>query len=270
MDIRETPPGCARGDAHACGLPGLSPSIFHTTPSLFPTSILLLALLFPSAPLQGQTPDTPAAGDSVATDSVALAAQAEAPQIVPPKPSLPVFLVLGIGYGDRSDACVLCGNPQDDKSFTAHLSVGRPLGKGFGIGLDASVWRKGRPGTPVVADSTGIPTAQTLANLLGNLSISFSYQIWHVYVRAGGGLAFGSQDLEMTAANGDLLVHTASGFGVGYSAGAGVTVPLASVVSLAFFGNWNVGQYDMVSPQGLTQRDAKHEYLELGVGVAVR
>jgi hypothetical protein len=42
------------------------------------------------------------------------------------------------------------------------------------------------------------------------------------------------------------------------------------VVSLAFFGNWNVGHYDMVSPQGLTERDAMHEYLEFGVGVAVR
>lgn len=52
--------------------------------------------------------------------------------------------------------------------------------------------------------------------------------------------------------------------------GAGVTVPLASVVSLAFFGNWNVGQYDMVSPQGLTERSAKYEYVELGVGVAIR
>ena len=83
-------------------------------------------------------------------------------------------------------------------------------------------------------------------------------------------MAFGSQDLETSDADGDIMVHTASGWGVGYSAGAGLTIPLASVVSLTVFGNWNVGQYDMISPQGLTERAAKHEYLELGVGVAVR
>ena len=174
----------------------------------------------------------------------------------PPEPALPVYGMLGVGYGNRSDACVLCESPEDNKSFTAHLTVGRPLGKGFGIGLAASVWRKGRPGTPVLADSTGIPTAGSLANMLGNASISVSYQYWRFF-------------LEMTGSGGDLLLHTASGWGVGYSAGAGFTVPVASLVSVAFFGNYNVGHYDMVSPQGLTERAAKHQYLELGVGVAV-
>ena len=239
-----------------------------------PTSLpLLLACLLGPAPALAQAGSGTGAAGPNPSDSLSADAMESGPDsaaAAAPKPALPAFVLLGLGYGGRSDECVLCENPQDNKSFTGYLSLGRPLGKGFGIGVDASVWRKGRPGTPVVADSTGVPSGTSLANMLGNLSISFSYQYWHFFVRAGGGIAFGSQDLEMTATNGDILVHTASGFGVGYSAGAGFTVPLANIVSLAFFGNWNVGNYDMVSPQGLTERGAKHEYLEFGVGVAVR
>lgn len=209
----------------------------------------------------GAIPDSAAASDSLSL--------AQAVDTIPPPPPLPAYGILGVGYGNRSDACVLCESPQDNKSFTAHLSVGRPLGKGIGIGLAASVWRKGRPGTPVVADSTGVPTAGSLANMLGNASVSVSYRYWRFFAQAGGGVAFGSQDLEMTGSGGELLVHTATGWGIGYTAGAGFTVPVASMVSLAFFGNWNVGHYDMVSPQGLTERAAKHQYLEFGVGVGV-
>ena len=183
---------------------------------------------------------------------------------------LPIYLVLGLGYGSRNDDCVLCQAPEDNSSFTGHLSLGRPLGHGFGIGVDVSMWRRGRPGTPLPADSTGIPGETSLTNTLGNLSVSFSSDIGRFFVRAGGGLAWGSQDLEMADGNGDPMIHTASGWGVGYSAGAGLTVPIASIVSISFFGNWNVGNYDMISPQGLTERKVKHEYLEFGVGLAIR
>jgi opacity protein-like surface antigen len=106
--------------------------------------------------------------------------------------------------------------------------------------------------------------------MLANISVSFSYDYWHLFVRAGAGVAYGSKDLEKENPSGDIIVHRASGWGPGYTLGAGVAIPLASMVSLAFYGNWNVGHYDMVSPQGLIERDAKHQYLELGVGVTVR
>jgi hypothetical protein len=115
-----------------------------------------------------------------------------------------------------------------------------------------------------------VSTTTSLTNTLGNASISFSYQLWHIYLRAGGGLAWGSQDLEVAGPNNDITVQTASGLGIGYSAGAGLTLPIASVVSLAFYGNWNVGHYDMIAPQGVSERGSKHEYFELGVGLALR
>lgn len=224
---------------------------------------VILSLWFPFE-LAAQTPSDP----SRASDSISVA------DSLSPDPErkggLPVFLVLGLGYGSRNDACVLCESPEDNKSFTGHLSLGRPLGYGFGVGLDVSVWRRGRPGTPLPPDSTGVPGETSLANTLGNLSVSFSYDFWHLYLRAGGGLAFGSQDLETTDANDNPLIHTASGWGVGYSAGLGLKIPVASVVSLSLFGNWNVGHYDMISPQGLTERQARHQFLELGAGLAIR
>jgi hypothetical protein len=182
----------------------------------------------------------------------------------------PVYAVLGLGYGMRRDGCVLCESPEEDRSFSAYLGVVRPLWKGLGVGLDVNVWRRGRPGTPGPLDGEGVPEPTSLANMLGNISISFSYDFWHLFVRAGAGMAFGSQDLEMENPEGDIIVHTASGWGPGFSAGAGATVPVANMVSLAFYGNLNVGHYDMVSPQGLIERDAKHQYLEVGVGVAMR
>ena len=74
------------------------------------------------------------------------------------------------------------------------------------------------------------------------------------------------------AAAAALRIHSRSisGLGIGYSAGAGLTLPIASVVSLAFHGNWNVGHYDMIAPQGVSERGLKHEYFELGVGLALR
>jgi len=194
---------------------------------------------------------------------------APADSLAPQGFEMPVRVILGVGYGERSDECFLCDNPKNNKSFTGYLSVGRPLGHGLGLSLDASFWMKGRPGTPGAVDENGVPTPSSLRNMLGNLSASVFLEVWRVYVHAGGGLAFGSQDLEMTAADGSMAVHAARGFGVGYSVGAGFTIPLASMAHLAVFGNYNVGSYDMVSNQGLTERGAKHEYLELGIGVGV-
>jgi hypothetical protein len=206
--------------------------------------------------IEAQEPgDTLAVGDSL---------QAPAGFVVP------VHVVLGFGYGIRSDECILCESPQEDRSFSAHLSIVRPMWHGIGVGIDASVWRKGRPGTPGALDPEGVPEPTSLANMLGNLSVSFSYDYWRFFLRAGAGVAFGSQDLEMENQEGNIIIHTASGWGPGYSLGGGFTIPVASVVSLAFYGNFNVGHYDMVSPQGLTERRVKHQYLELGVGVALR
>jgi hypothetical protein len=224
------------------------------------TSRVVLVLLFLSSPklavLNGQEPeDSLAAQDSLAG---------------PPPLQLPVHGILGLGYGMRSDACVLCDSPDEDSSFSAYLGVIRPLFKGLGVGLDISVWRKTRPGTPGAPDPEGIPEPMPLANMLGNISVSFSYEYWHLFARAGAGVAYGSKDLEMENLAGDVIVHRASGWGPGFSLGGGFGIPVASMVSLAFYGNLNVGQYDMVSPQGLIERDARHQYLELGVGVTVR
>ncbi|MFC1660435.1 hypothetical protein ACFL3S_03065 [Gemmatimonadota bacterium] len=227
---------------------------------IWPLSLLGIAALLHAAPLDAQEPpDTASAADSLTTEAT-----------LPQGLQLPVYAVLGVGFGNRSDACVLGGSPRDNKSFTAYLSGGKPLGKGVGVGLDVSFWRRGRPGTPGATDEEGAPVAASLANMLANASVSFSYRVWQVFVRAGGGLAWGSQDLEVELGDGMIGTHTASGWGVGYSVGGGITVPVASVVSLAFFGNWNVGHYDMISPMGLQERGAKHEYVELGVGVALR
>jgi hypothetical protein len=170
----------------------------------------------------------------------------------------------------RNDGCILCESPEEDNSFSAYLGVVRPLWNGIGVGVDVSVWRKGRPGTPGAPDPEGVPEPTSLSNILGNLSVSFSYDFWHLFVRAGAGVAMGRQDLEMENQEGNIITHTASGWGPGYSIGCGVTVPVASMLSLAFYANYNAGYYDLVSPQGLTERNANHRYLELGVGVAMR
>ena len=198
--------------------------------------LLTLALLAPGPSASGQTMEATEPGDSaVAADSLA------APAGFQP----PVHAVLGLGYGMRSDDCVLCESPDENKSFSGYLGVTRPLWKGLGVGLDVSVWMRGRPGTPGPLDGEGVPEPTKLSNMLGNLSVSVTYDVWHVFARVGAGLSFGSKDLEMENPQGDIIVHTASGFGPGISAGGGVTIPIASPVSLAIFGNWNMGQYDM-------------------------
>lgn len=44
---------------------------------------------------------------------------------------LPIFLTLGMGYGQRSDPCTNCPSPDDTDSFTGHLSLGCYLGYGL-------------------------------------------------------------------------------------------------------------------------------------------
>lgn len=188
----------------------------------------------------------------------------------PAAAGLPVFATLGLGYGLRWSDCALCASPEDNESFSGHLGVGRPLGHGLGVGLDVSVWRRTRPGPPSAADSSGARAGTRLSNMLGNASLSFSYHIAFAYVRAGGGLAWGHQDQELTNGEAEPVVARASGVGIGYSAGAGFTLPVHSVISLVFFGNWNYGTYDMASPEGVVLRGASHRYLELGVGLTAR
>lgn len=183
---------------------------------------------------------------------------------------LPIFLTLGMGYGQRSDPCTNCPSPDDTDSFTGHLSLGRYLGYGLGIGIDASVWKRGHPGPPAAADSAGVQAPTTLSNMLGNASLTLSFQLWRFFVRGGGGLAWVRQDLAGTDADGEPIIVTASGLGIGYSVGGGITLPLGGMASIAFFGNWNVGQYDLMSPTAVLERDAKHEYLELGMGITLR
>ena len=113
------------------------------------------------------------------------------------------------------------------------------------------------------------PFAST-SNRLGNASLSLSWQVWRLFLRAGGGFAWGHQDIEGVDESGDATVVRASGKGISYSFGGGLTRPLASSVSLALFGNYNVGSYDLNSPLGVVQRGVEHEYLELGVGLTIR
>ncbi len=184
---------------------------------------------------------------------------------------LPVYLMVGGGYGQRQDECALCESLLDTESFTGHAGIGKFLTGGLAVGLDLSVWQKSRNRAPELVDSTAAVPLDKIASSLGNASLSFSYQVWHVYVRAGGGLAWGRQDLELAdLETGEVTVRQASGMGLGYSVGGGLTLPLFSVVSLAFFGNWNVGLYDLRSDGALLVHGARHEYVEAGIGLTIR
>ena len=190
------------------------------------------------------------------------------PVTVDPESSggLPIFLTFGAGYGQRNDACAQCTSARNTESFTGHLSVGKYFGYGIGVGIDASVWEKGHPG-PEVTTAVG-PTS--LSNRLGNASLTLSWQVWRLFVRGGGGVAWGHQDIEGVDGEGEAMVARASGKGIGYSFCGGITLPLASAVSLAILGNYNVGTYDLTAPGGVVERDVRHEYLELGFGLTIR
>ncbi|MGI9628146.1 MAG: hypothetical protein ACR2QM_15020 [Longimicrobiales bacterium] len=228
--------------------------------------LITMALLGPG-PVSGQE-----ATDTTSLGTPSLGAdEAQAVSLdVPPPPGLPVFVTLGFGFGQRKDGCSLCGSPLDTKSFTGHLSVGRHLTGGLGIGVDVSAWRRGRPGTPAPADSTGVPVGVTLTNMLGNASVTASYQFWHAFARVGAGFAWGHQDIEEPGEADDVVVLRASGKGIGYSVGGGLMLPVHSLVSLVAFGNWNAGQYDLNSVNGVLARESKHRYYEVGVGVTIR
>ncbi|MEZ4416884.1 MAG: hypothetical protein R3E10_14130 [Gemmatimonadota bacterium] len=187
-----------------------------------------------------------------------------------PTPKLPFFVTLGLGYGQRSDPCAFCTSPDNTDSFTAHLSLGKYVGNGFGVGLDASVWQRSHPGPIVQGEADAEPAATPLVNRLANLSVALSWQTWHVFVRGGAGVALGSQGMEDNAVGQEATVITASGKGIGYTVGGGLTLPVHSLVSLALFANLNSGTYDLTTLHGVLQRDAEHRYLEVGFGVSMR
>lgn len=108
---------------------------------------------------------------------------------------LPASLLLGVGFGRRSDPCAVCPSPENTDSFTGHVSLSRPLGHGFGVGVDGSVWRRSHPGPLGAPDSTGVPSPTKLGSTLGNVSVTFSFEIWQLFFQAGGGVAWASQDL---------------------------------------------------------------------------
>jgi len=181
-----------------------------------------------------------------------------------------VLLTLGLGYGQRSDACEFCSAPENTESFTAHLALGKALAKGFGVGFDVSVWQRSHPGPLLPAEGEEPPAATPLVNRLGNLSVVLSYQAWRAFVRGGAGIAIGRQDFEDTPGAEASTVLSATGMGVGYTVGGGLTLPVHSLISLAVFANWNSGTYDLSSPHGILGRQAEHEYFELGFGISTR
>ncbi len=197
--------------------------------------------------------------------------EAPDPELTPTAAAgLPIFATLGFAFGQRRDACALCPSPEDNESFAAHLSLGKYLAYGIGVGVDGSVWRRNRPAGSGVSAGPDIEGPAALTNTLGNASLVFSVQRWHVFVRGGGGIAWGRQDTLSDDVEGETGVVTMSGMGVGYTVGAGLTLPLHPMISLAFFGNYNVGLYDLSSPEGSIFRDAKHEVVELGIGLSLR
>lgn len=218
----------------------------------FAIAVLAVIVTGPSA-LSAQNAAADAEPDSAVT-------------VVADVPGSPLIFTLGIGYGERLDACVRCTNAADVQSFTGHVSVGKYLVGGLGVSMDVSVWRRAHPGPLGALDSLGVAIPTSLVSQLGNASVSFSYQVWHVFTRAGVGLAWGNQDVVNT--DGDVVA--ASGKGVGYSLGGGITLPVASMVSLVFFGNWNAGGYDLATSQEVLERGVKHEFAEIGIGITLR
>jgi hypothetical protein len=181
----------------------------------------------------------------------------------------------------RSDDCLSCAEPENTNSFALHLSLTRPLIGGVGVGLDASVWQRGHPapagavrpdagGGDAGGDAGGgADELERLTNRLANVSVVFSYQAAPLFLRGGVGVALAWSDV----IEGDVdapLIRTASGKGVGFTAGGGLLLPVSGNLGLAFYANWNYGRYDLTSPTQVVARDATHDYLEFGVGIAFR
>ncbi len=214
---------------------------------------------------------TPAATSGAPADSLQVADSVQ-PMAVEPESSggIPIFFTVGAGYGQRRDPCAYCASPQNTESFTGHFSIGKSFAYGLGLGVDASVWQKGHPGPEIAGDSTTAAVPTSLSNRLGNASLTLSWQVWRLFVRGGGGFAWGHQDIAGLDEEGEATIERASGKGIGYSFGGGITLPLASAISLVIFGNYNVGTYDLSSPSGVVERGVTHEYLELGFGLTIR
>ena len=210
-----------------------------------------------------------AATSQAPPDSSATAAVAQ-PATRPPAPGF--FFSAGGGYGMRFDPCAQCTSVENIESFTGHVSLGTYLKGGLGVGVNASVWRRGHPGVPPVAppvdgeEGSGGLQPTSLVNQLTNVSLTFSYQAWHTFANAGVGVALARQDVQAD----DDTVSSASGKGIGYTIGGGIMLPIAGPASLMLFGNWNHGRYDLVSPDAILQRGVTHDYAELGFGVTIR
>lgn len=186
------------------------------------------------------------------------------------RPGLPVLFTLGLAWGQRGDACAFCTTADDTDSFSAHLSLARPMGGGLGLGIDVSVWQRSSPG-PLDPDAEGDgPVALPLVNRLGNLSVVGSWQSGPLFLRAGLGAALGRQDLVDPQDDDGATILSASGTGVGYTLGGGIAIPLHDLISIAVFANWNAGYYDLTSPRGVLGRDVQHQVLEIGFGLSTR
>jgi hypothetical protein len=207
--------------------------------------------LFPSRRVRAQEPSAATTADTVATS--------------PDPGALPVFLTIGVAYGMRIDGCATCPSPVSSRSFSGHLGVGKYLVDKLAVGLEGSVWRRGQPGAPLGGDSLTVGTPVKLVGYVGNTSLVFSYQRWHVFARGGIGVAFARQDVQD-----DLGISRATGWGVGYTAGVGATLPLVSLVSVAFFANYNAGWYDLATPTAVLEQSAHHQYVETGIGLTLR
>lgn len=179
-----------------------------------------------------------------------------------------LFFTLGIAHAVRWGDCPLCAAVEDDDSFTAHMRIGRTLTGGLGMGVAFSVWRQRRASLVQPADTAGI-TPQ-LTTMLGNASLSLSYQLWQFYAQAGAGLGFGSYDLEEVAESGDVTLVSANGLGVGYSLGGGVDIPVSGAVAVTMFGNWNVGFYDLNAGGERLAPGTRHDFFEFGLGLSIK
>lgn len=231
-----------------------------------PVGSLLCAVVV--ALLAGAAPATGQAAAGAAADTLADAQATAVSQAVPAESAggLPIFVTAGMGFGQRFDPCAQCPSPDNIESFTAHVSLGKYMVPDLALGVDASVWRRGHPGAPMGADSTTAGTPVALVNQLGNASLVASFETWQVFFRLGVGVAIGRQDVQDDQG----VVSTGTGLGVGYTFGAGASVPLVSMVSLAFFLNYNVGSYDLTSPTAVLERDVRHEFLEMGFALTMR
>ena len=66
-------------------------------------------------------------------DSAAAAIQAP-----PEGGGLPIFFTVGLGYGQRFDRCAYCASTQNIRSFTGHVSLGKYVAGGLGVGVDVT------------------------------------------------------------------------------------------------------------------------------------